>query len=98
MALPRKQVIPNINLTPEKILFQRREELLSFITEDGTFLPKSLLHADLDGGFLEFVKNELKTVIDGKIIPTIDILVRQGFKDLKFSLRFSIYLFSQLLY
>ena len=41
MALPRKQVIPDINLTPEKILFQRREELLSFITEDGTFLPKS---------------------------------------------------------
>ena len=75
MALPRKQVIPNINLTPEKILFQRREELLSFITEDGTFLPKSLLHADLDRGFLDFVKEDLETIVEGKIIQPVDIII-----------------------
>jgi hypothetical protein len=75
MALPRKQVIPDINLTPEKILFQRREELLSFITEDGTFLPKSLLHADLDRGFLDFVKEDLETIVEGKIIQPVDIII-----------------------
>ena len=57
MVLPKKQIIPNINLTPEKILYHRREQLLEYIKEDGTYLPKSLLHADLDRGFLDFVKD-----------------------------------------
>ena len=50
MAYPKK-IIPTINLTPEKILFERREQLLSYITEDGTYLPKQLLHPELDRGF-----------------------------------------------
>jgi len=54
---------------------ESRRELVDNINKDGTYLPKSLLHADLDGGFLDFVKNELKTIVDGKVIPTIDILM-----------------------
>lgn len=75
MALPKKQIIPNINLTPEKILYQRREQLLEYIKEDGTYLPKSLLHADLDRGFLDFVKEELQTIVEGKTIPPVDIII-----------------------
>jgi len=74
MPLPKK-IKKHIPLTESKTLLSRRRELVDKINKDGTFLPKSLLHADLDGGFLEFVKNELKTVIDGKVIPTIDILI-----------------------
>lgn len=74
MALPKK-VIPNINLVPPKILLERREQLLQDITEDGTYLPKNLGYAEMDRGFLDFVKNELKTVVEGKVIPTIDILI-----------------------
>lgn len=74
MAYPKK-IIPTINLTPEKILFQRREQLLQYITEDGTYLPKSLLHPDLDRGFLDFVKEDLKTVVAGKIIPTVNLII-----------------------
>mgnify|MGYP003353741890 CR=1 FL=1 len=33
------------------------------INKDGTYLPKSLLHADLDRGFLDFVKEDLKMTI-----------------------------------
>lgn len=75
MALPKKQIIPNINLTPEKILYQRREQLLDYIKEDGTYLPKSLLHADLDRGFLDFVKEDLKTVVEGSVIQPIDLII-----------------------
>jgi hypothetical protein len=75
MALPQKKVIPTINLTPEKILYQRREQLLDYIKEDGTYLPKSLLHADLDRGFLDFVKEDLQTIVEGKIIPPVDIII-----------------------
>lgn len=71
MALPKK----NIKLTQSKIGLERRHELLDKINKNGTYLPKSLLHADLDGGFLDFVKNELKLVVDGELIPVIDIIV-----------------------
>ena len=74
MGLPSK-IKKNIPLTESKTLLPRRHELLDKINKDGTYLPKSLLHADLDGGMLDFVKNELKTVVEGKTIPTVDIIV-----------------------
>ena len=74
MGYPKK-VIPTINLTPEKILLQRREQLLNYITEDGTYLPKQLLHPELDRGFLDFVKEDLETIVSGKIIPMVDIII-----------------------
>ena len=74
MALPKK-IKKHIPLTEEKSLYPRREELVEKINRDGTYLPKSILHADLDGGMLDFVKNDLKTVVSGKVIPMIDILI-----------------------
>lgn len=74
MALPKK-IKKYIPLTEEKTLYPRREELLEKINRDGTYLPKSILHADLDGGMLDFVKNDLKTTVSGKVIPMIDILI-----------------------
>jgi hypothetical protein len=74
MPLPKK-IKKNIPLTESKILLERRKELVDKINKDGTYLPKSILHADLDGGFLDFVKNELKLVVDGKVVPNVDILI-----------------------
>lgn len=74
MPFPKK-IKKNLPLTESKVGLARRQELVDKINKDGTFLPKSILHADLDGGFLDFVKNELKTTIDGKSIPVIDILL-----------------------
>ena len=74
MGFP-KQIKKNIDLTPHRTLYPRRVELLDKINEHGTFLPKSILHADLDGGFLNFVKNDLRVVTEGNIIPTTDILI-----------------------
>jgi len=74
MPLPKK-IKKNIPLTFSKTLFERRQELVDKINKDGTYLPKSLLHADLDKGFLDFVKEDLKTVVTGKIIPIVDIII-----------------------
>lgn len=74
MPLPPK-LVKNIPLTSSKILTQRRIELLDKINKDGTYLPKSLLHADLDGGFLNFVKNDLKLSVTGKVVPVVDIII-----------------------
>jgi hypothetical protein len=74
MGLPNK-IKKTIPLTFPKTLYPRREELLEKINKDGTYLPKSILHADLDGGMLNFVQNELQTIVDGKVIPTVDIII-----------------------
>ena len=74
MPLPKK-IKKYLPLTESKVGLARREELLEKINKDGTYLPKSILHADLDGGFLDFVKNELRLVVDGKVVPNVDILI-----------------------
>jgi hypothetical protein len=74
MPLPKK-IKKNIPLTESKILLDRRKELVDKINQDGTYLPKSILHADLDGGFLDFVKNDLKLVVEGKVVPNVDIII-----------------------
>ena len=51
---------------------ERRKQLAEFISEDGTFLPKSVLHADLDKGMLDFVKDKLKISVSGKGISVVD--------------------------
>jgi len=74
MPLPKK-IKKYLPLTESKTLLPRRRELLDKINQDGTFLPKSILHADLDKGFLDFVKDDLKLVVDGKKVPMVDILI-----------------------
>jgi hypothetical protein len=74
MPLP-KQVKPTLPLVPQKTLYSRREQLLEYINKDGTYLPKSVLHADLDRGMLDFVKEDLKVVTAGKIVQMLDIII-----------------------
>jgi len=75
MPLPKIQVKPTLPLVPKKTLSARREQLLQYINKDGTYLPKSVLHADLDRGMLDFVKEDLKVVVSGKIVPMVDIII-----------------------
>jgi len=76
MAIPKKgPVKPTLPLTYPKTLLPRREQIKDMITKDGTYLPKSLLHTDLDRGFLDFVKEKFKIVSEGINIPVVDILV-----------------------
>jgi hypothetical protein len=74
MAFP-KQIKKTIPLSPYRTLYPRRQELLDKINEHGTILPKSILHADLDRGFLDFVKETLKVSVEGKLIPLVDIII-----------------------
>ena len=83
MALPKKNK-KNINIVTKPLQGEyptgyngiavpnRRKELGEALTEDGTFLPKSVLHADLDKGMLDFVQNQLESSSNGKKINVID--------------------------
>jgi len=74
MALPKK-VKKYLPLIPTKVGNERRQQMLDDITDNGTYLPKSVLHADMDGGVLDFVKNNLKLVVDGKTVPTVNKII-----------------------
>lgn len=54
-----------------KQVVERRQELLDRITKSDSYLPDSILHEDLDGGMLDFVKTNFKVVSDGNTIPII---------------------------
>jgi hypothetical protein len=74
MALPKK--IKNyLPLIPEKVGRERRQQMLDDVTDHGTFLPKGVLHADLDKGMLEFVKDTLQLVVDEKTVPTVNKII-----------------------
>jgi hypothetical protein len=74
MALPSK-LKKHLPLIPEKVGRERRQEMLDDITDHGTFLPKGVLHADLDLGMLDFVKEDLKLVTSEKTVPTVDKII-----------------------
>ena len=68
----------------------RRRQLSELITDEGTYLPKSVLHEDMDSGMLEFVQNELETTVSGKKIPVIDrILTLQRWGEFSQTWKFS---------
>jgi hypothetical protein len=74
MALPKK--IKNyLPLIPEKVGRERRQQMLDDITDHGTFLPKGVLHADLDKGMLDFVKDTLQLVVEEKTVPTVNKII-----------------------
>lgn len=101
MSLPKK-IKKHLNIAPGPIQEHypdgydgrttpnRRRELADLINDDGTFLPKSLLHADLDRGMLDFVETQLKTVSNGKKINVIDrILTLQRWAEFSQTWKFS---------
>jgi len=74
MGFP-KQIKKTLPLQYKKTLLPRREELKDYINKDGTYLPKSVLHSDLDRGMLDFVKDSLNLVVSGKLVPMLDIIL-----------------------
>lgn len=74
----------NIKIYKNKILTERRGELLNEIIQHDTYLPESILHDDLDRGMLNFIEENFKVVTDGKIIPIIPkILTIQKWAEYK---------------
>jgi hypothetical protein len=75
MGIPKRK--NNIDVYGGKEIYQgkqvmdRRQELLDRITNSDSYMPDSILHDDLDGGMLDFIKTHFKVVSDGSAIPII---------------------------
>ncbi len=70
MGLP-KGYKPNKNLQGHKDGLDRRTEMKDMIAENEPHLPRGVLHDDLDGGFKNFIKNELSFTAEDKDVPMI---------------------------
>lgn len=75
MGIPKRkndiQVYGNKEYYQGEKILERRQELLDRITKADSYLPDSILHDDLDGGMLDFIKKNFRVVSDGDIIPVI---------------------------
>jgi len=75
MSIPKRkndiEVYGNKQYYQGQKILERRQELLDRITKSDSYLPDSVLHDDLDGGMLEFVKKNFKIITDGETIPVI---------------------------
>jgi hypothetical protein len=69
MGIPKRKT--NLSVYVGKELTERRQELLDNITKSDTYLPDSILHDDLDKGFLDYVTENFKVVTNGTEIPII---------------------------
>ena len=67
MAVPNK----NLEMIMKKQLNSERVSLVERIRQNETFLPKGVLHADLDKGFIDFANTNLSLTINGEKVPVI---------------------------
>jgi hypothetical protein len=72
MGLPKK----NIKLNIQKELTSERVSLIERIRQNESFLPKGILHEDLDRGFLNYAERQLLLNIDGKAVPVIFLSIQ----------------------
>lgn len=70
MGLP-KNYRKNLNITPHKQGFEQRQSILDDIANKGTYLPKGILHEDMDGELINFVENNIDLSLAGEKVPVI---------------------------
>lgn len=76
MGLP-KGYRKNLNLNPPNEGEIRRQELLDDIADNGTYLPKSVLHEDMDKSFVNFVENDLDLTLNGEKVPVVFLSIQR---------------------
>lgn len=77
MALPKKrkndiEVYEDNKHSHAEDIQGNRQELLDRITNNDVYLPDGILHDDLDGGMLDFVKENFVVNTDDKPIPVVN--------------------------
>jgi len=68
MSLPKK-LKKNLDIKRVDPQGGPKEWVNQFLEQNKTFLPRSVDHADLDKGFIEFVDKELDLVVGGEKVP-----------------------------
>jgi len=76
MGLP-KNYRKSLNINPPQVGFAARQQILDNIANNGTYLPKSILHEDMDRDFIEYVKNSINLALGGQEVPVIFLSIQR---------------------
>ena len=76
MGLPKKNR-KNLNINPDKTGNDRREELFEDISNNGTYLPKVVLHEDMDKSFVDFIESGIDLTLAGEKVPVIFLTIQR---------------------
>jgi len=76
MGLP-KNYRKSLNITPTLQGEVARQHILNNIADPGTYLPKGILHEDMDRDFIEYVNNDIDLVLGGEEVPVIFLSIQR---------------------
>lgn len=70
MGLP-KNYRKDLKITPHMQGFEQRQSILDDIANKGTYLPKGILHEDMDGEMVNYITNDIDLSLAGEKVPVI---------------------------
>lgn len=76
MGLP-KNYRKKLDILPNKEGIEQRQSLFDEISDNNGYLPKGLLHEDMDSSFVEFVKNDLTLSLNGEEVPVLFLTLQR---------------------
>ena len=79
MAVP-KNFRKNLNFVRQPEGFEQRQNLLDKISENQPYLPRGIDYEDMDREFIDFVKNKLEIVVEGKKVPVYIVSIQRWYE------------------
>tara|TARA_B100001287_G_scaffold271334_2_gene271474 strand:- start:10290 stop:11321 length:1032 start_codon:yes stop_codon:yes gene_type:complete len=76
MGLP-KNYRKNLKFTPTPQGFEARQGILNDIANPGTYLPKGILHEDMDREFVQYMEDDITLVLNGEKVPVIFLSIQR---------------------
>jgi len=76
MGLP-KNYRKNLKITPTPEGFEARQNILDNIANPGTYLPKGILHEDMDREFVQYMEDDISLVLNGEKVPVIFLSIQR---------------------
>ena len=76
MGLP-KNYRKNLKFTPTPQGFGARQNILNDIANPGTYLPKGILHEDMDREFVQYIDDDISLVLNGDKVPIIFLSIQR---------------------
>jgi hypothetical protein len=70
MGLP-KNYRKDLKITPHKQGFEQRQSILNDIANKGTYLPKGILHEDMDSEMINYITNDIDLTLAGEKVPVL---------------------------
>ena len=70
MGLP-KNYRKDLSITPHKQGFEQRQSILDDIANKGTYLPKGILHEDMDAEMVNYISSDIDLVLNGEKVPVL---------------------------